>query len=161
VGIFNRLFGDDAVNAELDRGTDVGDPRGQQSKRSERQENQTQAWGFPPIFSHLDTHPKDGFPDSPMAAFGSRYQLVQMLSLRDPDDVRWLQDNHPTPPWLRTSPIVWEAQRSALEPDAGTSPYILEAWHADAYRGVPHIGRGPGSTLVVPLANQNQLGIND
>lgn len=119
---------------------------------SELQRRTVRVVAFPAIFGYLDRAPKDGYPDSPRVAFGSRFQGTQALSLRSPDDTRWLLDSQGTPIWLRTTKHVWEPQRNAHAPGPAASPYGVEQWHVDAYRGVPPVGHGPGSMLIVPLS---------
>lgn len=109
------------------------------------------SWGFPKILAYVDMHQKDGYPDVVSSPAGGRYMGVQALSLRNPDDTRWLLDSHGTPIWLRTTAKVSEEQRSGLSPSPAGSPYTVEAAHVAAYRGIPPIGRGPGTMLVVPI----------
>jgi hypothetical protein len=113
-------------------------------------------WGFPAIFHYVDTHPKDGWPDVVSSPAGGRYMGVQALSLRTPEDASYLLDSHLTPIWLRTTAHKNEMQRTALSPLPPASPYGVEAWHVASYRGIPTVGAGPGTMLVVPLAQQNQ-----
>lgn len=114
---------------------------------------------FPRVLEFVDMHQKDGYPDSPYGALGSRYQLVQMLSLRDPMDARYINDSHQVPYWLRTTANLpgstggtGEIQRMGLSPAPPLSPYQVEDWRQQLYDRIPLIGNGPGTAWVVPTA---------
>lgn len=131
-------------------------PPGRTSRVDDRQSRIRTMGGFKPILDYVDLHQRDGYPDSPLAAFGSRYQLVQMLSLRDPLDARWLNDTlaGEMPYWLRTTYNVHEEQRFGMSPQPPASPYQVIDWHQQAYAGVPEIGHGPGTILMrdIPMS---------
>jgi hypothetical protein len=129
-------------------------------RQSELQERTVRSYAFPRILEQVvDAHPKDGWPDAPFAALGSRYQLVQMLSLRDPLDARYINDSHQVPYWLRTTANLptsvggtGETQRMGLSPQPPLSPYQVEDWKQQLYNNIPLIGKGPGTAFVVPAS---------
>lgn len=126
------------------------------SNLDQRQRDVRTVVGFKPILGYVDMHQRDGYPDVALSAFGSRYQLVQMLSLRDPVDGVWLNDTlaGEMPYWLRTNANVHEEQRMAHSPSSPASAYQLQDWHEQAYAGVPTIGGGPGTILMrdIPMS---------
>jgi hypothetical protein len=127
--------------------------------RSELQGRIREFWGSPRPLSYVDMHQRDGYPDSILAPAGGRYMGVQALSLRDPDDTRWLLDSQGTPIWLRSTTSVREANRIALSPQPAISPFSLEAWHVASSAGVPNVGNGPGSVMtpLPQLGNISQV----
>jgi hypothetical protein len=153
VNPFRALFARATGSPEASPQSDVHSPTG--VNRGELQGRTHTEWGFPKILSYVDMHQKDGFPDVVSSPAGGRYMGVQALSLRNPDDARWLLDSQGTPIWLRTAATANEEQRTGLSPMPAGSPYTVEAAHVAAYRGIPPIGRGPGTMLVVPLQQIN------
>lgn len=145
MSVLDALLGRSSGGRKADSNRRVGDPK--DTSRDEMQSRIREFWSFPPILSYVDTHPRDGYPDSILAPAGGRYMGVQALSLRDPDDTRWLLDSQLTPIWLRSTASVRETNRIALSPQPPASPFNIEAWHIATSAGTPNIGGGPGSVL--------------